>query len=413
MENDTNTTECANELSEEQEAFIVTTYWWLDTFSYMLVGVIGLILNMIAMLILVTPTMWNNLFNRLLLCLSAYDIMFILCGLLEIFRQKYQSFVQQRLFVHLLYPIRSMSMCCSIYTTIVLTLERYQAINSPIRHRNQRANNLANITKPLLFYIVPVTTFSFVYYLPKFFDLSVAQGYHCDPNTLNSLSNNDSTAIDDNELERRNCTESFDIKPTNLRINPSYIFWYLNVSNLSVTCVVPIKLLIFMNVRIAVKLAQFQKRQSRRKSQASNNNERSLNNEQQERQHSSSIDVKKTFILFSIVVLFILCHSLRIIMNIAEFVNAEVLSIEREKGCNELSFWHFFSIPISEILLLFNASAHFFVYLFFDKTFQAIAKGRLFSFKHYIKCSLGSPRHHENQRQEMIPLEDKEVVIHE
>ena len=99
-------------------------------------------------------------------------------------------------------------------------------------------------------------------------------------------------------------------------------------------------------------------------------------------------------------------------MNIAEFVNAEVLSIEREKGCNELSYWHFFSIPISEILLLFNASAHFFVYLFFDKTFQAIAKARLFSLKHYIQCSFENPRHHENQRQEMIPLEDKEDGIH-
>ena len=166
-----------------------------------------------------------------------------------------------------------------------------------------------------------------------------------------------------------------------------------------------------MNARIAVSLAQLQKRRRSNKSQTLSRNEPGMKHEQQERHLSSSIDVKKTFILFSIVMLFILGHSLRITMNIAEFVNVEVLSIEREKGCNELSYWHFFSIPISEILLLFNASAHFFVYLFFDKTFQAIAKEHLFSLKNYIQCSFGNPRHHENQRQEMIPLEDKKDGI--
>ena len=99
--NVSNITECANKMSEDQETFIVNIYWWLETFSCMSVGVIGLFLNIIAMLILITPTMWNNLFNRLLLCLSAYDIIFIVCNLLEIFRQKYQSLVQHYLFVHL------------------------------------------------------------------------------------------------------------------------------------------------------------------------------------------------------------------------------------------------------------------------------------------------------------------------
>ena len=406
MINDTNITECANELSDDQEAFIIAVSWWLETFSCMLVGVIGLVLNIFAMSILITPTMWNNLFNRLLLCLTAYDVLFILCGLLEIFRQKYHYHVQQYLFVHLLYPIRSMSMCCSIYTTIVLTLERYQAITSPIRHRNQRANNMANITKPLLIYILPVTILSIVYYLPKFFDLTIAEGYDCDESTLSALKND--SDVKDIELERRNCTPSFKIRPTNLRINKTYIFWYLNVSNLIVTCVVPIILLIFMNARIAISLQQLQNRRSKNNANRCNKSDSGTKNEQQDRHHSSLHDVKKFFILFSIVVLFILCHSLRITMNFAEFVNAEILSKERQKGCNELSYWHFFSIPLSEILLLLNASAHFFVYLLFDKTFQEIAKNRLFSLKRFIHCSFENSRQEILQMQERIPLKDKE-----
>ena len=97
-------------------------------------------------------------------------------------------------------------------------------------------------------------------------------------------------------------------------------------------------------------------------------------------------------------------------MNFAEFVNAEILSKERQKGCNELSYWHFFSIPLSEILLLLNASAHFFVYLLFDKTFQEIAKNRLFSLKRFIHCSFENSRQESLQMQERIPLKDKEDI---
>ena len=135
-----------------------------------------------------------------------------------------------------------------------------------------------------------------------------------------------------------------------------------------------------------------------------------MKNDHPDRQHSSMQDVKKFFILFSIVVLFVLGHSLRITMNIAEFVTAEILSKERQKGCNELSFWHFFSIPLSEISLLFNASAHFFVYLFFDKTFQEIAKNTLLSLKNHLHCPHGSSEHESNQRLERQPLKDKEEV---
>ena len=53
MDNET-VVERANNLSTSQEQIIVTLSWWLETFIYMLVGVIGLAFNMIAILSLCT-----------------------------------------------------------------------------------------------------------------------------------------------------------------------------------------------------------------------------------------------------------------------------------------------------------------------------------------------------------------------
>ena len=57
-------------------------------------------------------------------------------------------------------------------------------------------------------------------------------------------------------------------------------------------------------------------------------------------------------------------------------------------------------MPISEILLLFNSSANFFVFLFFDKGFQLVLKQKLSIFKTCLKTS-------SSLQPETIPLKPK------
>lgn len=360
--------ECEVALSVAQQETISTFSWWLDTFFYLLVGMMGLLLNLLAMWILLTPSMWNNFFNRLILCLSGYDSVFILCGLLEIFRRKfYFSYIQQYMFANFFYPFRSMAMCCSIYTTMALTLERYQAIISPIQYRNRSANT--SLGKRLFIYIVPIMLCSFLYYLPKFFDLIVTEETECQFNNHSTASSNNSELLVNDEGEHpQDCQTKHSINPTMTRINPQYIFWYLNVSNLMVTCVLPIGLLVFMNCRIATSLNEYRQRRPTATTKA---NETPAIKAKATRPKTNS-DVKQTFMLFSIVILFVLCHSLRIILNITEFLSLETLATQREKGCDGISFWQHICMPLSEFLLLFNSSANFFVYMLFDKGFQLI-----------------------------------------
>ena len=365
MENNTSI-ECEEGLSETQRHAIDALSWWLDVVAYFVMGLIGIMLNTISMKVLLAPTMWNNFFNRLLMFLSAYNSVFILCGLLELFRRWQHSSFQQYLFTVFVYPLRSMVMCSSIYTTIALTLERYQAITSPIQYRNRGVN--LSLGKRLFVYIIPIMLFSFAYYFPKFFDLYIEEVQVCSQNVSENVIPNLAT-----EDEVDNCQTKYKIFPTSLRTNRQYIFWYLNVSNLVVTCLIPIGLLVFLNCRIASCLKQYRLRRYIQTTHVNASDATSLNASTRSRQ-KINIDVKQTFMLFSIVILFVLCHSLRIIMNTAEFLNFKKLDTEREKGCDGIGFWQHISLPISEFLLLFNSSAHFFVYMVFDKTFKKLLR---------------------------------------
>ena len=104
------------------------------------------------------------------------------------------------------------------------------------------------------------------------------------------------------------------------------------------------------------------------------------------------VDVKKTFILFSIVAVFVLCHSLRFILNVDEFLNLTQFIEEQEKGCNNPKFWDQILVPLNQILIIINASAHFFIYVFFDHGFQHVLK-HIFIIKSEIqshKVTLGT-----------------------
>ena len=372
MENQTNVT--CEELSESQVAFFRSFSWWMETFFYLLVGIVGLMLNLIAMWILLTPTLWNNIFNRLLMFLAATDSAFIVCGILEIFRKWMEWSIQQYLFVKFLYPFRSMAMCCSIYATVVLTLERYQAITSPIQHKNRGTS--VTLGKRLLIYVLPVMLFSFAYYIPKFFDLDVKEVTKCQANTSDA---SNITTLD--TIASSNCTTTHIIYPTRLRTDPEYILWYINTSNLVVTCLLPISLLTFMNCRIGSSLNKFLQRRP-----SSMHADGSAKSKAGAQQNKTNSDIKKTFMLFSIVILFVVCHALRIMLNITELVNLERINLERQRGCDGTKFWQYVCMSLSEFLLLFKSSANFFVYMFFDKVIQKILRERLCYMKSYFQC---------------------------
>ena len=76
-------------------------------------------------------------FNILIVILAAYDTWYIFGAVLETIRKFFVDFrsdVHLILFPHFLYPLHQTSITGSIFMTITLAFERYNALNYPIEY---------------------------------------------------------------------------------------------------------------------------------------------------------------------------------------------------------------------------------------------------------------------------------------
>ena len=337
------------ELSPEQKEFFTDYDWWFEVFGNLPIEIIGVFLNSIALLVLLTSSMRSNFFNRLLSVLAIFDTIYLLCEISEVLRHQYRTYGQIYACIHITYPLRHVLMCSSIFMTIALSFERYQALTNPVQYRNRGS---ANMTRGLLYYVLPILAFSTLYYIPKFLELSVDEFISCTNGTVTPLKE----VIYTESTQYVNCTREYQLIPTELRMDHNYVLWYINVSNIMLTAIMPIFTLGYLNFKIHTSLKIFMKRRS------------SLGGRERSNQDN---DVKRTFIQLSIVIIFVLCHTLRIVLNIDQFINLNKFKEIQEKGCYQADrVWFRIVAPISQFLILINSSGNFFIYLFFDPTFR-------------------------------------------
>ena len=73
----------------------------------------------------------SSLFNRTLALLAVFDNAFIVCDVLESVRQSHGplGYAHTLLFPHVLYPLQNIALTASIYTTVVVALERLVAVS--------------------------------------------------------------------------------------------------------------------------------------------------------------------------------------------------------------------------------------------------------------------------------------------
>ena len=263
-------------------------------------------------------------------------------------------------------------MFSSVYMTIVLAFERYQAITNPVKYRSKMIGMSMN--SHLLSNVVPGFIFSVIYYIPKFLDLSVGEEIKCEKNnTMKMVGNNESEIYDLESNWSSNCSINHILLPTSLRLHPQYIFWYIIVSNLTLTALLPSLVLIYLNVRIMTSLRQFK---DRKKSLKTSNSITCVSeNRQTSTAKSTKSDLKKTFILFGIVILFVLCHSLRIALNVNEFIEVAAQKVTSNgEVCRKERIWKEYAGPFNQLLVIVNSSLNFFIYVFFDNAFQQVLK---------------------------------------
>ena len=330
-------------LTESQEMISRTISWTFECVLTLMVAPLGVIFNILALYTLTSTKLFHSFFNKLLAFMAVYDILYLLVSISEAVRQfLFKSCLHDYIFVIIVYPVRSMLMCCSTYTTLELAFERYNNVCKPIANFQKHGNRRQKSEwKRLAINIVPVLIFSILFYLPKFFELKTID---CELQCPDIYSNNN-----------KNCSRKR-IITTDLRRNSYYVTWYINVANDLCTWVIPFVTLFYLNICIYYRLKQYLHAKFSRFKQNPARESR--------KQESNQGDVHQAIVLFSIVTLFFICHANRAILNIAEWIDLNTQSN------NTHQFWARILYPISHFLLKLNASVNFFIYLACDKMFR-------------------------------------------
>merc|ERR1719291_1189384 len=112
------------------------------------------------------------------------------------------------LYPHLLHPLNSISLMCSIYMTIGVTLERYLAVYHPLDYNRRQQDSTSHGCR-LVSYICPLLGLSFLFNISKFLESEVVT--FRPPNSNETL---------------------LDLDVTELRMDQVYVTWYINWARL-------------------------------------------------------------------------------------------------------------------------------------------------------------------------------------
>lgn len=317
--------------------------YFCDGLLVFLIGLIGIIGNVIAVLVLLRPKL-RDCFHQLLIALAFFDTLYIVCGGINYTVRAFEVRldVYTITFPHFFYPFANIGMCGTIFMTVAISLERFLGICHPLHFPPQNRKSW--------FYIVPVLILSIMVNLTKFFESEVVWF-------------SDFKAIERLRKESPNITfEDIPIwvpqlKRTPLRADKNYIKFYILYFRMFVIGIIPLITIIFLNIRIMydLKTAKVQRFGSKRRLRK---------------------ELNLFIIVLVIVVTFLCCHIPRILVDIYEFSHLEdiVTCNDRKKYNPYLSYlpptWVDCISFAGHSMSILNSSVNFIIYSFVGHNFR-------------------------------------------
>ena len=132
--------------------------YWVGGVAVCCLSIPGIIVNVVAIYILCSKVLIYTAFNSLLISLFTFDSLYLFFETIETFRRRFHFETR----VHLLilpkftYPMIFICLSASIFMTLGVAHERYDAIKNPIRHR-QLMTSAKHRRKKVILYIMIVT----------------------------------------------------------------------------------------------------------------------------------------------------------------------------------------------------------------------------------------------------------------
>ncbi|XP_075162006.1 FMRFamide Receptor [Haematobia irritans] len=306
---------CTSVYSPDDEEALVE--FWVCGVCLNVVGILGIIGNVVSMIILSRPQMRSSI-NYLLIGLACCDTVLIITSMLlfgipSIYPYTGNLFLYYNyIFPYIspvVFPIGMISQTASIYMTFTVTLERYVAVCHPLK-----ARALCTYGRAKLYFVVCVL-FATIYNLPRFWEVVTA-----------------STKVD-NLPDVLHC-----VRPSALRQNLMYINLYIHWCYLIVNYIIPFLTLAILNCLIY--------RQVKR-----------ANRERQRLSRSEKREIGLATMLLCVVVVFFAFNFLALVVNISE------------------AFYNFIDNSLTKtnnLLVTINSSCNFLIYVIFGEKFKRI-----------------------------------------
>ena len=389
--NATNST-CIEADSEAAQELYTHFSYWTEYVIQSIIGVAGITANTVAIPVLCSREM-NSIFNRLLMFLAIFDNFFIVCQMLEAQRKMTNTHtygenefnqVHEYVFGYFLYEFHAFVLCCSIYITVALALERYRAVWRPVEYHN-KIKGVNPWHRVFVSYVLPVVVFSLLFNIPKCFEI-----------TFDTYS--PAAAVNHNSSTNETLEDVVNITyamPTELRLNDVYVVLYANLAKLSVQGIIPFASLSFLNYRIywvMVRRRQLINRPTPKQPKILETEGASMMKQDARGISESSSaqrkanEAKQAFVLFIIVLLYFICHTPRFLINVHEFFNLDILKAGMEGNCDSFPVWALACTSVSHCLMTLNSSSNFYIYCFMCSTFRDVLRQWVVRFCKFCSC---------------------------
>jgi len=326
--------------SESWEDWIdVWSGFWLEGVALPIVAAFGIIGNVLCVFVFTKKKMdLKPSFSNILKCLSLFDILFLMCEIWIYGFQKimpeyhWNHWIDPIVFPYIL-PVTQIALTGSVYSVVAVALERYFNICKPFNR------NLGSVCDGLG-YVIIIIVFSVLYNAIKFFEFTTSYT-RCD-----ELYSEEECL----EIWGGATNSSFQVAMvdyTSLRSHQIYSTINL-ITNTAVVGVIPILVLSFLNSRII--------RTMQRNTQMHN-----------KLCSSERRDQAMTALLTGVVMVLVVCHSPKAVMNIYESYQRIVYGqLEHEP------LWGRLVIKLSHFLLGISSAVNILIYSYKDFNFRSI-----------------------------------------
>lgn len=314
--------------------------FWVEGVAMTVLGCLALVTNSICIYGFTRKELRNS-FNSLIVALTIVDSFFCLFVMADYgFARAFQlhTVLYHLMYPHFLYPATNIALAASIFFTVSLGLERYVAVCFPLVHRDLAYTY--SVSMRVAAYAVPVVVLSVAVNIPKFLETRVVIERTQDPHTGQNVTN-----------------YSFDV--TELRDNPVYIKFYMNLALTVILGIAPFVALIFFNIKIYLRFLQTRGRYARG---GGNSNS------------TQAKDLQLGMILVCVVCMFFVTNVPRVLLNLYELFHVDY-SIECGDDFRP-PVWLMCMSSVNHLLLVLNCIMNFVVYCCFNSGFKKVVCGR-------------------------------------